>query len=391
MLNVLTYLATAAVAYLSLGSAVVPPATISLSPSAAMAGARITIDGTITWGSTTPAADECGVAFAGQNLTGETCTYDTTGRITGFFDVPADAAPGRVTVHICGPSPVCGGEIALWDEFLDFTVQQATPDLTCLSYDEALRDVQAVKLVFEPAPWGAAPVGWQDPQKGATIDPGGTVAAGPAVVPDLTVKTVDEADGAVRAACGVLATEGDRSGKVVGQEPAAGEPMVPGGKVLARFPLAPTVTATVTPTVTRTPSPTVTTTPTRTRTATPTRSATPTRTPTPTGTATTTPTPTVTPTPEPKDEPGGETTHRRRRAPRWVMLAGAGALATSVVLGGALLLRARPSIGALPPDLLVEVQHRSTRRWHDGQARGVSLVLVRRTPAVRREEEPDDR
>lgn len=388
MLHALTYVATVAVAYLSL-SAAAPPADISLLPSAGLAGQRIAIEGTITWGSTPRTADDCGVAFAGENLTGENCTYNTDGRITGFFDVPADAQPGRVTVHICGPSPACGGEIALWDELLDFTVQQPTPDLTCLSYAAALSDVQAVKLVFGPAPWGEAPVGWQDPEKGVPIQPGGTVSAGPAVVPDLTGKTLEQADAAVTTACGVLASEGDRSRTVDSQEPAAGEPMVSGGKVLARFPVAPTITPTVTesvtPTVTTTPSPTVTTTPTR-RTATPT----PTEFTSVTPTVTPTPTPTVTPTVDPEDDEGDET-RRRTRPPRWVMVTGAGALTGSLLVGGALLLRGRTSIGVLPADLLIEVQHRGTGSRLDGHEQGISQVLVRRTPVVRVEEDPDDR
>jgi hypothetical protein len=385
MLHALTYVATVAVAYLWLGAGAAPSAEIRLLPSEAPAGQSIVIEGTITWGSTPPTADDCGVAFAGRPIVGVKCSYDTNGRITGSFDVPADAQPGVVTVHLCGPSPVCGGEIALWDELLDFTVQPdplSTPDLTCLSYDAANRAVQALKLVFLPPDWGEAPVGWQDPVPDGPIQPGATVDAGPAIVPDLVGDSLEQAADEVTATCGVLATEGDESGLVESQDPVAGGPMVLGGEVLARFP-TPTVTPT-TPPVTPT-SPTVTpttagpTTPTRTPTTT---TATPTRTPT-------SPTATVTPTRDPAIDPADDRDdHKPRR--RWMVLTGAGAVAGSLVVGGALLLRTRGALGGLPPDLHIEVQDRSTRSRLDGHGRGISHVLVRRAPVTRLEEDPDD-
>jgi hypothetical protein len=73
-----------------------------------------------------------------------------------------------------------------------------------------------------------------------------------------------------------------------------------------------------------------------------------------------------------------------------MVLTGVGAATGSLLVGGALLLRARTSIGVLPPDLLIEVQHRSTRSRLGGHEQGISHVLVRRAPAVRLEEDPDD-
>jgi hypothetical protein len=102
--------------------------------------------------------------------------------------------------------------------------------------------------------------------------------------------------------------------------------------------------------------------------------------------------PTVEPTVEVRDE-----ARRRTRRPRWVMVTGAGAVVTSLLVGGVLLLRTRGALGGLPPDLHIAVRNRAaTSRLvpsppdDPSDGRGISHVLVRRAPAVRLEEEPDD-
>ena len=98
------------------------------------------------------------------------------------------------------------------------------------------------------------------------------------------------------------------------------------------------------------------------------------------------------PAPEPADEeldpPGG-----RGGGPQWVLITGAGALATSALVGGLLLLRGRGSIRGVPAQLNATVEARSVAATLDEQPpRGtetdVSYALVRHEPVTRLEEEP---
>lgn len=410
MLTDFTTLVAGAIASAVAGLSAAVPATITLAPTSAEVGEHVSISGVVHWGTEAHQAGECFVKLDGVVMTSATCSFTLDGTITGGFDVPVGAAVRQHSVSACAWKG-CSGDANLWAgaTTLDVVAPRVlVADIRCLAYDTAKEVLAGDGLVFSPAEGTSGMVGWQDPLPDAKV-PGGTpVRAGPALVPELRGLDAEQAEIAVGEACGSLTTEGDTSATITGQAPEHGEPMPADGSVLAIFPKVlqpsePTPSdastspptdgaSTITPEPSDIGSPDVT----DDLTETPKNSTEPTATePTSAGPTTAPPTSTesAAPGPLPSEESKGPPSGRGG-GPQWVLLTGAGALATSALVGGVLLLRGRGLIRGVPAQLDATVQARSVAATLDERPPGrstetdMSYTVVRHGPVTRLEEEP---
>jgi len=234
-------------------------ASVNLMPSSATPGGTISFSGqAVADGSGT-----CVVRFDRVLLNAE-CVWDVAGRISGVFEIPADAAIGTsAAVSVCSPDCYDGADDAVpppryWqaNTSLEILASVNVPDVTCLPEDVATTRLGAAGFKVDVDRELGDVVTVQQPVPGTPLkqtEPVVLLLHG-AVVPDLVGSTYQGARLTLAKRClEISAFAGITDGTVELQKPNV-EALVPGGTTVSVTMSGPTPSPTP-PTATASPAP----------------------------------------------------------------------------------------------------------------------------------------
>ena len=220
-------------------------------PNPAYVGQKVSFSGS---GSVSKLSGSCDVtAAAGAALT-YSCTYDVTGRFSGWVLLPTTVTPGMPYVlAFCAPVG-CNQKTWIWGVTNAVGVTTSppppsaiVPNLRCMDYASASKGLSGASLVGGGGRFPGGVVGSETPNADATVSPGSTVTLYPVRVPTLEGISYAVAVRRIAAACATPVRFGPPDGLVTSQSPLQGDLLPVDRSVYVYLPRSAT---TITPTPT---------------------------------------------------------------------------------------------------------------------------------------------